>query len=241
MTTKMQARELLSFVDNPKAIKSIRHVCIWVSAGMIVGLTSVFLDIKPIAVALPTCFGLIAGLIIENNKRIAIQDALTGLYNRRYLIDSLNEHIELTNRYGESFCLMMFDLDGFKQVNDTFGHLAGDKTLRAISKVLRKECRTMDITARYGGEEFMIICPHTDQEEGYQLAERIRKVISQLPARTLGYPGPQTISVGVIAVYPGQNLNADDLISQVDKALYEAKKRGKNCVIPGALCSNDLN
>lgn len=132
----------------------------WAVTGIGFGLVSLFIKNKSLTIALFSVFGLAAGLVIERSKRIAIQDPLTGLYNRRYLLDSLIEHIDMTNRYSDPFSLIMFDLDCFKNVNDQYGHLVGDRTLKAVAKVLRKECRTMDVSARYGGEEFMIICPN---------------------------------------------------------------------------------
>ncbi len=207
---------------------------IWAATGLGFGLISLFIPNAWLTITLFVVFGLGTGLVIERSTRIATQDPLTGLYNRRYLLDSLLEHIEMTNRYSEPFCLIMFDLDSFKKVNDQYGHLVGDKTLKAVAKVLMKECRTMDISARYGGEEFMIICPHTDQNMGYQLAERMRKIIAEIPSNALGYPGPQTISVGIVAVQQDQNLSVDELIRLVDEALYKAKKQGKNQVIPAS-------
>ena len=117
-----------------------------------------------------------------------------------YLMAQFKELSALHGRYQQSFSAILLDLDHFKQVNDRHGHLVGDKTLKAVFQCMKSTCRQSDILGRYGGEEFLVLCPNTGQEEALQLAERLRQNIARLPAATLGFDGPQTVSVSVVAV-----------------------------------------
>ena len=196
--------------------------------GSIVGFLALYISYNFVIPVLFMGFGCIAGVTIEKNKESAFRDSLTGLYNRRYFDDNLDNCLKISQRFEQSISLIMFDLDYFKSVNDTYGHLVGDKTLRAISNAAVKQCRSMDTIARYGGEEFVIVCPQTNQNEAVQLAERIRQKIIQLAVKELGFPGPQTISVGVISLIPTPMIEAHDIINRADNALYKAKKQGRN-------------
>jgi len=141
----------------------------------------------------------------------ATRDHLTGLYNRRYFDETLNDHIAAANRYERDLSLVLFDLDGFKQINDTRGHPAGDDVLRQFAGILKSTARKADIICRYGGDEFAVILPETGRAEAHTFVAR---VIQSLEA--LG-EGP-TVTAGVAAL-PGE-----DLVAEADAALL-AKKR----------------
>jgi len=161
------------------------------------------------------------------NKKLfqmAIKDSLTGLFNRYKFNESLSNEIKNFTRYKQPFCLIMFDIDFFKKINDTYGHDVGDKVLKGISKIATSIIRETDIVARWGGEEFIILCPHTDLKEGIEIAERLRKRIENYDFGIRRV----TISVGV-AEY--NNETEKDFIKKVDDNLYKAKKSGRNRVV----------
>lgn len=175
-------------------------------------------------------FGFILGKHTEKIEQLAFRDKLTGLYNRHYLIEQLNELMALHKRYQERFSLIMLDLDHFKRVNDSYGHAVGDKTLQATASCIMKEIRETDFGSRFGGEEFIVVCPHTSVNDCYELAERIRTTIEELRSDNLGFPGPQTISAGVFEVSSNQELSLSQILNKADQALYRAKKEGRNRV-----------
>ena len=172
--------------------------------------------------------------LIEQNKRIEIlneratHDGLTKLTNYQRFQEVLDEEMYRAKRYRFPLTLLMLDLDHFKKVNDTFGHLAGDVVLREMSELLRKSLRKSDIAARYGGEEFALLLPETPQEGAFILAERLRE---KLAAMSFAY-GEHTIfitmSVGIAAYTPKTDSSNADLIKKADTALYRAKEQGRN-------------
>jgi diguanylate cyclase (GGDEF)-like protein len=175
-----------------------------------------------------TSFGFVAGKLMDRLRRVALHDGLTGLFNRRFLRESLPQLQAGAARRLSPLCVIMLDLDHFKQVNDTHGHLVGDQTLIAVAKALRDHSRRSDLVARYGGEEFAVLCPDTDSATALQVAERLREAVAQLGAVALGHPGPQTISVGVAIQSPGDELSPEQLLDHADLALYRAKHAGRN-------------
>lgn len=156
---------------------------------------------------------------------ISIIDPLTGAYNRRYFKGRLEEEIERAKRTGRTFSLIMFDLDKFKEINDTYGHEVGDLTLKKVSRTVKERIRKTDIFARWGGEEFFILLPETDLNGAIKLAEDLRNKISQIEI-----PGGErlTASFGVTSYRPGDT--ARDLRVRVDNLLYKSKASGKNCI-----------
>jgi diguanylate cyclase (GGDEF)-like protein len=178
-----------------------------------------------------TAFGFGAGLLMDRLRSAALHDGLTGLFNRRFLRESLPQLQASTARRGTPLCLIMLDLDHFKRVNDTYGHLVGDQTLRAVAEALRESSRRSDLIARYGGEEFAVLCPDTDCETGLRVAERLRAAVEALGEAQLGHPGPQTISLGVAVQARNLELSPEGLIDHADVAMYEAKRRGRNRTI----------
>jgi diguanylate cyclase (GGDEF)-like protein len=173
-------------------------------------------------------FGFGAGRLMDRLRSAALHDGLTGLFNRRFLRESLPQLQAGARRRGAPLCVIMLDLDRFKQVNDEYGHLVGDQTLLAVADMLRTHSRRSDLVARYGGEEFAVLCPDTDAETGLAVAERLREAVESLGEAELGYPGPQTISLGVAVQSPKHDLAPEELLDHADVAMYAAKNRGRN-------------
>ncbi len=165
-------------------------------------------------------------------EQLSIRDGLTGLFNHRHMHDLLTDEFERSGRSGEPLSVVMFDLDRFKEVNDTYGHQAGDRVLEELADILRETAREIDKLGRYGGEEFMIILPGSDADAGVTFAERVRDHVenqkfdiqSQEPLR-------MTISAGV-ATYPADPADGPRrLVHYADRALYSAKNNGRNRVV----------
>ncbi|MGA2191762.1 MAG: sensor domain-containing diguanylate cyclase [Nitrospirota bacterium] len=160
-------------------------------------------------------------------KKMAFTDSLTTLYNHRHFMERLDSELLRAGRYDESFSLMMIDIDDFKKVNDSHGHIFGDKVLHHLGVVLRSSVRETDTAARYGGEEFGVLLPKVSSERAAVMADRIRKRIRTKTLSLMRGKDPLTVSIGV-SNYPADGKNRIDLIRKADKALYEAKKRGKD-------------
>ena len=170
----------------------------------------------------------------EDNVRLAAlatTDPLTLVLNRRALIDRLTTEIDRARRYDSVVSLLMIDIDHFKLVNDTHGHLVGDEVLREVGAILQHEARTVDIVARYGGEEFVVVLPETGQEGAVTVAERIRERIASAQLRgSNGTPLTVTASIGV-ALFPAPYVEStEDLFARADEALYRAKADGRDRV-----------
>jgi diguanylate cyclase (GGDEF)-like protein len=161
-------------------------------------------------------------------QRQATVDDLTGLYNHRFLVDSLGQQLALAERLGAPLAILMLDLDRFKVLNDTHGHPAGDLALSAFARTLVNNVRRADLAARYGGEEFVVLMPNTTAHEAFRVAEKIRLAVAatdmELPDRR---PVRLTVSVGV-AAYPEDTGTAGDLFALADGALYHAKRTGRD-------------
>jgi diguanylate cyclase (GGDEF)-like protein len=154
----------------------------------------------------------------------AVRDSLTRLYNNGFIFDYLENAIEKVRKKTGALTILMIDIDDFKQVNDTHGHLVGDDVIRAISQLLIQETRDQDVVARYGGEEFMVVLNDTTKEQGGVIAERIRKKVEENVHAEIE---KVTVSIGM-AQLSDESLN--ELIQRADKKLYEAKAGGKNVV-----------
>jgi diguanylate cyclase (GGDEF)-like protein len=146
------------------------------------------------------------------------------------ILEVLQTELARVARENASVAIIMADLDHFKQINDTYGHRAGDEVLRETSKKLRLALRSYDMLGRYGGEEFLIILPGCDSSNALKVAERARQSIAANPVRTPVWTIPITISLGVAATSKGQRLSPDELIKAADEVLYKAKKGGRNRV-----------
>ncbi len=167
-------------------------------------------------------------------KEMATKDVLTGINNRRTFMLIGEELVAHAKRYKKPLTLLLFDIDFFKRVNDSYGHLVGDQALKIVARVLQDNLRASDCLARYGGEEFVVVLPETDAHAAKDLAESLRKAVAGLEIPLSDSKQRDfincTISVGI-----SENINVDmsltDLVQQADTALYQAKGAGRNCVV----------
>jgi diguanylate cyclase (GGDEF)-like protein len=166
----------------------------------------------------------------ETVQKQAVTDELTGLFNHRRFQEVISAEVERARRYGQEMGLIMLDIDNFKQVNDTYGHLQGDLVLREVARVLRQSSREIDEPARYGGEEMAVALPQTDLEGAYQFAERVRHSVEDLELPLPSGEGSLkvTASFGVASLATAGHADKDALVAAADRALYEAKRAGKN-------------
>ncbi len=162
-------------------------------------------------------------------KELSNKDGLTGLYNYRFFSRILREQYSLSKRYRFPLSCIMIDIDYFKAVNDTYGHQTGDRVLCELAKILAKNVRDTDKVVRYGGEEFAILLPHTDHNDAYVKAERVRNLVSDHAFKIRRMSLGITISLGISTYPTNKNIRVPErLVSFADKALYQAKERGRN-------------
>jgi diguanylate cyclase (GGDEF)-like protein len=160
-------------------------------------------------------------------EQLANLDVLTAIYNRRKATDLLEKETERAARYQQALSLVLFDLDFFKQVNDTHGHMEGDLVLKEVGETLRQNLRQSDIYARWGGEEFIIIMPHTNLETAKNVATKLQELV-----RTITYgDGSQTITASFGIAQHQQEEQSQSLLRRADDALYEAKNKGRDTII----------
>lgn len=165
------------------------------------------------------------------SMQLATTDAVTGLYNRHYLTSHMETRLEAAQRSGKPLSVMMMDIDHFKQVNDTYGHAAGDLVLKEFANRIGKNIRGVDLAARYGGEEFVVMMPETPTDWAYMIADRLRQEVSDNPFEVGLKSGPITISVSIGVATSREGISPSVLLEEADKALYEAKESGRNKVI----------
>lgn len=173
-------------------------------------------------------------------KELSITDELTGLYNRRHFQNVLHLEWKRALRFNRPMALMMIDVDFFKKYNDTFGHLKGDEALKKLARILFEHVREVDTVARFGGEEFVVLLPDTSLSDAVSVAEKLRSLVER--ARNLDVPENTslTISIGV-AAYPEIVKSEEDLLNAADKALYQSKDKGRNCVTSCLTAKNTGN
>jgi len=165
----------------------------------------------------------------EKLLRMAVTDELTGLFNRRYFMSRLHQEFERVRRYESIFTFIMIDIDFFKRINDTYGHLAGDCALRTAAEIMKKSLRLSDTVGRIGGEEFAILLPETEIIDGVEIAERLRKKIDESEIEFEGKSLKLTISAGV-SDSDSNDTTVDGVLQRADIALYRAKEEGRNRV-----------
>jgi diguanylate cyclase (GGDEF)-like protein len=166
------------------------------------------------------------GEAMEQIRELVNVDSLTGVYNRRRLFEVIHEESSRYSRSPGSFSICLLDIDNFKQVNDTYGHQAGDAILQAVAQCVAKDLRTIDCFGRYGGEEFLMVLPQTPLDGACIKAERVLATVSSLKFPKIGDDFRITVSIGVAEYH--NNENTDDTLLRADKALYEAKDAGRN-------------
>ena len=173
-------------------------------------------------------FGLVLGRQADELLRRMSIDVLTGLLNRRAFLERLDMEQQRSQRYPRPLAILLLDVDGLKEINDRWGHAAGDFALQAIGSAIREGSRAPDAGCRFGGDEFAVLAPEADERAAQALAERIRSRTESSPL-----PGghPVTLSIGVACVDPGQAWEPTGLLERADRALYAAKRAGRNRVV----------
>jgi len=160
--------------------------------------------------------------------KMAVVDAVTGVFNKRYFLDRLKEEFSHAKRTKQPLSLIMMDVDHFKKINDTHGHLVGDFVLTHLAQTVKKMVRGEDVFARYGGEEFVAVLRGTDEKGAYQLAERIRKTIEKTPATFESLTLSLTISLGIASLSEEEFGSPEAFIEAADQFLYKSKQAGRN-------------
>jgi len=223
-----------------KALMYLLHIviaCLFTSGLNIIHAKYVLhIPLTPAAFIVPTIAGVLFGYLLarimllhEAMSRIAHIDSLTNIYNRLHFQQFLDAEIDRVRRYGNTFSLIFFDLDHFKEINDEYGHLAGDEVLVEVAGLVQKANRSADIFARYGGEEFIILTPATDIRGAGQHAERL---LSDINSHKFDTVGRVTCSFGVAEFKPETD-DVTSLLLRADTALYQAKRSGRNNVVKG--------
>lgn len=180
-----------------------------------------------IAVAVDRC------RLYSRTKELSVRDELTGLYNRRHFQEVMRMEIKRASRFASATSLLMIDVDFFKEFNDTFGHVKGDLMLKELARLLTEHVREVDTVARWGGEEFVVVLPDTSLTDAVHVAEKLRSLVEEQSAvfcTLLEVARALTVSIGVSS-YPECADSEEAVLNTADVALYEAKERGRNCVV----------
>jgi len=166
--------------------------------------------------------------VMTQAREVAHVDPLTVLPNRRTILRALQDEVLRAERYGSMLSASIVDVDHFKGINDTYGHLVGDEALRQVANQLRDHIRQPDVVGRYGGEEFLIILPNSDTNAAAEQADRLCRQVHDTVIRANGHEIKVTLSIGTAQLQIGSD-TWDSLLNRADTAMYEAKKRGRNC------------
>jgi diguanylate cyclase (GGDEF)-like protein len=166
----------------------------------------------------------------EEMRFKASHDALTTLWNRAVILELLGRELSRSHREKATTVIILCDIDHFKAVNDSFGHLVGDEVLRETAKRLLASVRSYDFVGRYGGEEFLVVLNNCDPAFAFARAEEIRNTITQRPVQTSAGQVPVTMSLGLLLSHEWGKLSVEELLREADSALYAAKRAGRNCV-----------
>lgn len=171
-----------------------------------------------------------AEALVRELEDLSITDPLTKVRNRRFLMQTVESELKKTKRDSQAVAVIMFDIDKFKNVNDTYGHLAGDEVLKNFAAIISSHCREYDIVARYGGEEFVVLLPQTTESVAFNRAEEIRQTVESSELCSTQHI-PITASGGVAIYNPNTMHSVEDFIGKADTYLYEAKETGRNQII----------
>ncbi len=198
--------------------------------------TQAFFFVALIGLTLSMTFG----LFLMMSKRFELEladiihqantDDLTGMWNRRYLFDMSQQEFKRARRYDRELSVLAIDIDHFKKVNDTYGHIVGDALLKELASAVRSVLRESDIFARTGGEEFMVLLPESDATDSATVAERVQRAISRVTINSRGVPVGVTVSIGVASLSI-EDQDIQSVFQRADAGLYEAKHNGRNCII----------
>jgi diguanylate cyclase (GGDEF)-like protein len=166
--------------------------------------------------------------INEEFRKLAITDPLTGLYNRRYFERAMKDELALALRHGDKHCVLLIDIDNFKNINDTYGHLEGDRVLQKFADTLKEQLRAADILSRMGGEEFVVLCKRVQQSNALSIAEKFRKKIEAMTIEIGADTVRITASIGVAVLPKGPDDTIEEILGEADEALYYCKRAGRN-------------
>jgi diguanylate cyclase (GGDEF)-like protein len=177
--------------------------------------------------------------INEEFRKLAITDPLTGLFNRRYFERAMKDELALALRHGDKHCVLLIDIDKFKNINDTYGHLEGDRVLQKFSDTLKQQLRSADILSRMGGEEFVVLCKRIQQNNVISIAEKFRKQIENMSISIGTDTVHITASIGIAMLPKGPDDTIEGVLGEADEALYYCKRTGRNRsaffdVLPGS-------
>ncbi|HDZ83908.1 MAG TPA: GGDEF domain-containing protein, partial [Nitrospirae bacterium] len=167
---------------------------------------------------------------ITEEIRMSTVDTLTNIYNKRFINEFLIKEIERSKRLDNRFSIVICDMDDFKKINDTLGHLSGDMVLKSFSELIAQMIRSQDVVGRYGGDEFMLILPETDRETALHIIDRLRDNIEKMEVSVLKNKKAKITASFGIATFPEDGTSSDDLLIASDERLYKAKSLGKNTV-----------
>ena len=168
-------------------------------------------------------------------ERFAITDYLTGIYNIRYFYNRIEEEFSRAARYKLPLSCIMFDIDHFKEINDTYGHRVGDIVLREFARIVKMHTRRSDVFARYGGEEFILLLPQTPEQGAVAEAERLRMFVNEHRFNVIKKKIGITVSIGIACCPHKEITNYDDLINTADNAMFIAKNRGRDQIVVNPL------
>ena len=166
--------------------------------------------------------------INEEFRKLAITDPLTGLFNRRYFERAMKDELALALRHGDKHCVLLIDIDNFKNINDTYGHLEGDRVLQKFADTLKGQLRAADILSRMGGEEFVVLCKRVQQGNALSIAEKFRKKIEAMTIVIGADTVRITASIGVAVLPKGPDDTIEEILGEADEALYYCKRSGRN-------------